>query len=167
MKFRLSTLFLCITIIALGVGWLTERSYKDAAHVSELERLLNGTIHTIHADRTITLADYYFEAPDTFPEILNEKLVWDICWLWRHKADIDEVLARENSGYCSQMQADDALKLLKCETEKEFFEIARKMDAFEGNDDVFPEFFDISSDEFKSLQSFITNSITNMRTRER
>ena len=65
------------------------------------------------------------------------------------------------------MQADDALKLLKCDTEQEFFEIARKMDAFEGNEEIFPEFFDKNSDEFKSLKAFITDSIKNMRTRER
>ena len=167
MKFQISTLVLCIAIVVLGVGWLTERAYKDAAHASEIKRLLNGTMHTIHADRTIRLADYYFEAPEKYPEILNEKLAWGICWLWTHQAHIDEVLTRENSGYCAQMQADDALKLLKCDTEQEFFEIARKMDAFEGNEEIFPEFFDTNSDEFKSLQAFITDSIKNMRTRER
>lgn len=158
MRYRLSSLLLLAAVVALPVGWYSERSYRETASAARLERLLNGTRHMIHADRTTVLADYYFESPDEFPAIIREKLVWDICWLWRHENDVDLSYKEASSAYSAKQQVSYALKVLQCSNESEFFECARKMDAFEGNEDIFPELFDVDSKEFLSLRAFIANS---------
>lgn len=158
MRYRLSTLLLLAVVVGLCVGWFTERSRREAAHAAKLERLLNGTRHMIHADRTTVLADYYFESPDGFPGIIREKLAWDIYWLWRHETDIDLAYQQAGSTYSAKQQAAYALKVLNCKNEAEFFGCARKMDAFEGNEDIFPELFDIKSAEHLSLRVFVAKS---------
>ena len=158
MRFRLSSLLLLAAIVALCVGWFTERSSREATYAARLERLLNGTRHMIHADRTTVLADYYFETPDGFPGIIREKLAWDICWLWRHEKDIDLAYREASSTYSSKQQAAYALKVLNCSNEDEFFAFARGTDAFEGNEDIFPELFDLDSAEYAALHSFVSHS---------
>ena len=125
MKFSVSTLFFLITIAALTLGWLFERTSRLAAEESHLEKrqlqkFANRSIGA--AIEAASLVEMLRESPggqETL--VMDSVLVQHVCETWQdHKLISDTLDETHCSGMTSHALAAILLRSLGCKTPEDF-----------------------------------------------
>jgi hypothetical protein len=167
LKFQLSTLLLIATIVGPGFGWFVDRTRLVRQHGHELETIENGATTISYARTTWSLTDDLINACPKVDRTIEKRLVMCVFRTWQNRIHVNSYFARRGTGYTTDMLVDDLLIALGCDDSDTFFAKARKMDIVEGNEDIFHEFFDQTSEDFVNLERFIASAIKDARGKPR
>lgn len=155
MRFRLVTLVLITTIIALLVGWAVDRRRYTASHQKELTEHVTGNINIQSAWTRGEVASDYFANPGKFGSVIEEQLVHDVFWLWRYREFIDTAFNRRSPGNTAISLAQHTLLPLNYSSAQEYFETARRIQMLGCEQCTFPELRDTQSPDYLSFQAFV------------
>lgn len=155
MRFRLATLVLTTTIIALLVGWTVDRYRYTASHQKELTTHITGNVNIQSAWTHGELAGDYFANPGKFGSVIEEQLLRDVFWLWRYQEFVDTAFNRRSPGNTAVSLARHTLLPLKYSSAQEYFENARRIGMLGSEQCTFPELNDTQSPDYLSFHAFL------------
>ena len=131
---------------AIAFGWYVERSSRERLHSDQIialeqkfEIVLAGNARLMDASRTNNLLRYYIESEEEFKSTIDDSLALNLIRVWKKRDEIDEAFQYQKSSYTAEMLADDALKILNCDSAKAFVTKTRKLGSFEGSETFNPE----------------------------
>jgi hypothetical protein len=176
MKLQLSTLLLLVALIAVCIGWFTDRQNlsrqllkQKQTRAQRDEQIYLGAVMMGASSGKFHLFDRFdFDDVDEglvhikndpkYQQVLAEECVTELLNIYEYQNEIEIVGAMITGSWDARLDAREALGLLNCEQTEQFFEIAKSLDDF-GNPQFHPELHDASSDEYKSLHRFISDTI--------
>jgi hypothetical protein len=176
MKLQLSTLLLLVGFVALSVGWLTDRQRLNR-QVRELqesreqrdEQIYLGSVMMGSSTGKFDLLDRFdfddlndelshINNDPKFRQVLSEACITELLNIFEHQSEIELVGTMITGSYDARLSAREAIYLLKCENVNQLFETAKSLDEF-SSPDFYPAFHDPSSEEYKSLYKFVSDTI--------
>jgi hypothetical protein len=157
LKYRLATLLLIVTVLALLAGWIKSRvdtRYALTAAEREFDRIRGGVRIEAEVRQLIDLSSFCDpEATDSSRRSkLQNQLVFGMWQLYEYEARID--LAYPGDNYATK-HARKILTALKCTTAEDFFGLAR--DLYEDPKN-WPEYFDPEDEEYIKYFDFVIRS---------
>ena len=176
MKHQLSTLLLLIAIIAVTIGWITDRQRlshqlveQKQARAERDEQIYLGSVMMGSSSGKFQLFDRFdFDDVDDelvhikndpkYRKLLNEECVTELLNIYEHQNEIEIVGTLITGSWDARLDARNALSLLNCEKTEQFFEIAKSINDF-NNPEYHPELHEPTSDEYKSLHRFVSDTI--------
>ncbi len=176
MRFQLSTALLLVALLAVSIGWITDRqrlaSRITALNESRAQRdeqiYLGSAIFGSSTGKFELLGRFDFDDlhdelahiknDPKFHQILTEECVTEFLNIYDHQKEIEIVGAIIIGSFNARLNAREALYLLKCDDVDQFFEIARSLEDFD-DPDFYPELHNQNSDQFKSLHKFVSDTI--------
>lgn len=147
-NFRLSTFLYFVAVVSL-VGMLVwERSRcRSMVKSDRLAAMRSGQIN-----KTLSLCRTATNRPDEVQELCEAELIFVVHLVFHHRRD----LARIGDSPTELLRK--AFHGLNCGSYDEFSQFAKNASSLQGNDDVFPEFFDTDSEANRQFVDFVTKS---------
>ena len=166
---------LVLAVLALAIGWITDRQFYERryqqkleailahqqqeleririGHQQELEDTFVGSYRFQEAWEAILAAQDLLDAtPAQIKERIDHGLFWSMRIVWRYERQIDKTI--DDESYSAVVLARQVLQLLECQNAKAYFRFATNLMPDEG-DGLFPEIHNRQSTEHQSFEEFI------------
>jgi hypothetical protein len=153
MKFNLTSLFLTIAVVALSIGWFTDRMVISNRFETSRKDSNVATWQETRANECVWISRNWKHYPKEFDTFVNGELLFYVCEMWRNESRIGEFCQPPDAAF---KNASNALVLIECNTVDDFFEKAR-LKFIEL--DVYPEIQSDNSQEYESLRAFVSESL--------
>ena len=158
-KFRLSTLFLSVVVVATAAGWYSDR--KRVAMYLNREELFQAS------DRVLSLAyshavaaTKYNQAPAEFGDVIEKELLMDVVTIHKLSSEIEASGGQTQSATRIAAAIKLVLSTLDCKTSDEFMALADSIRFNQSSRDLLLSSELKNQDSKDALAAFVNNSLS-------
>ena len=158
-KFRLSTLFLSIVVVAIAAGWYSDR--KRVATYQNREELFqaSGRILLLAFSHAVAATEYN-QAPAKFGDVIEKELLMDVVTIHKLSSEIEASGKQPQSAARTVTAVKMVLSTLNCKTSDEFIALADSIRFNQTSRDLLLSSEFKNQDSRRALAAFVNKSLS-------